>query len=264
MRIRILPVVLILATTLGASLSCNRGPSEEQKKLAAFGEKIAAVNQSYGKLQQVRAAEADAKSTIAEIEAVAERKRTDDQKAQLEELTAKVKDLAAQDEEGYNDLQSQLADALNIGLNEFPQAPETAQALKIYSDEAIVGAVDLINKSGDYKKAIERLASAKGYYDAIELTPDPALTDKIAEFEDWRYITQERFDAVKNGMTKDEVKATVGVPYTPNIKTEESRGVEMWLFKKREGGAAAVDFRIKTGKVYSKRWDAVSTKVVKD
>ena len=77
-----------------------------------------------------------------------------------------------------------------------------------------------------------------------------------------RYITQERFDLVKKGMTMDEVKEVVGVPYYQNIQVDEKRGVETWLYRKAEGGAAAIYFRTKTGKSYNKKFDAIKTKVV--
>ncbi len=41
----------------------------------------------------------------------------------------------------------------------------------IYADEAILVADDMVFKSGDYKKAVDHLSSAQGYFDAAGLTP---------------------------------------------------------------------------------------------
>jgi hypothetical protein len=49
-----------------------------------------------------------------------------------------------------------------------------------------------------------------------------------------------------------------------NIKVDEKRGVEMWLYRKREGGAAAISFRTKTDKVYHMNFDAVKPQVAEE
>ena len=79
-----------------------------------------------------------------------------------------------------------------------------------------------------------------------------------------RFINQERFDLVKNNMTMDEVKEIAGVPYYQNIQLDEKRGVETWLYRKEDGGAAAIYFKTNNGKTYNKKWDAITTKVVTD
>ena len=157
---------------------------------------------------------------------------------------------------------NRLADFLNIGINEYPGSQETADALLVYADEAILVADDMVAKSGDYKKAIDHLSTAEGYFNAAGLTPYHPLVAKIAELDDWRFITQERFDEVKKGMTKEAVVAAVGQVYFRNIQESQSKGVESWLYKKREGGAAAFYFKIKNGKVYDKNWEAVAVTTV--
>jgi outer membrane protein assembly factor BamE (lipoprotein component of BamABCDE complex)/outer membrane murein-binding lipoprotein Lpp len=253
-------VVVILVLLAG----CSSGPSEEELAQQQAQEQLTAVRQAYADLQQLRADIAADQTTINEIEAVPETKRTDEQKAQLEELGATLEQKRARSEETYDGLQAQLADFLNVALNTFPNSPETAEALKIYADEAILVADDIVAKAGDYKKAINHLSGAKGYYDAVGLEVYPALLAKIDELDSWSFITEERFAEIKKGMTKDEVKAVAGVPYYGNIQEDEKRGVETWLYKKREGGAAAVYFKIKTGKVYSTNFDAVKIKVAEE
>ena len=168
------------------------------------------------------------------------------------------KSAAVESETAFEEVQGLLADLLNVGINEYPGSQETADALMIYADEAILVADDMVVKSGDYKKAIDHLSTAEGYFQAAGLTPYHPLIAKIAELDDWRFITQERFDQVKKGMTKEEVVAVVGQVYFRNIQESPEKGVESWLYKKREGGAAAFYFKIKTGKVYDKNWEAVA------
>ena len=63
-------------------------------------------------------------------------------------------------------------------------------------------------------------------------------------------------------MTKEDVIAAVGVPYYGNIQEDSKRGVETWLYRKADGGAAAIYFKMKNNKVYDKKFDAIKTKVV--
>jgi hypothetical protein len=241
-------------------IGCSKGPSEEETKQKALADQLASIEQAYQELttgrQEVKAAQA----SVTELEAVAA--PDDDQKAELEALPAKIEELTASREAAYDSLQDQLANFLNTALNEFPESPETARALEIYSKEAILTAEDIVGKSGDYRKAGDQLMSVKSYYEGVELEPNPELLAEIERLDDWRFITQERFDTVTNGMTQDEVKAAIGVPYYQNIQIDDERGVETWLYKKREGGAAAIYFKTKTGTVYGKKFDAIKTKVV--
>lgn len=259
--IRVLPCVLTAILVGGFLTSCQKGPSEEELKLAELQQQFATLQQQSDDLAQARADLSAAEATIAEIEEVAENKRTEEQKAALDEARASVEQLSAQQDTLFEDLQAGLAEFLNIALNEFPDAPETKQALDIYADEAILVAQDMVRKAGDYSKAMDHLQNAAMLYEQVGLEVSPALTDMVSDLDDWRYITQERFDAIKNGMTKDEVKEIAGVPYYGNIQTDSNKGVETWLYRKREGGASAVYFKIKNEKVYGKNFDAIKVKV---
>jgi hypothetical protein len=249
---------------LGLASGCSRGPSEEELAQAAFEEQLTALQQQYQELEQARADLAAAEAKLAEIEEIRERDRTDEQKAELETLPATIEGLAAARDTAFETVQATLADFLNIALNEFPAHPATEEGLNLYSDEAILIAEDTVAKAGDYKKAINQLDSALSYYDSINLPPYQPLIDKIAELDDMRFITQERFDLVEKGMTMEEVKETAGVPYYQNIQVDEKRKVETWLYRKREGGAAAIYFRTTNNKVYNKNFDAIKVKVVED
>jgi outer membrane murein-binding lipoprotein Lpp len=253
--------VLVAVTLVGG---CSRGPSEQEIAQTQFKEQLAQLQTQYEGLQQRRADLAAAEATLAEIEAIKERDRTDEQKAELETLPAKIEELAAARDTAFDAAQGALADFLNVALNEFPDDPATVEGLNIYSDEAILIADDTVLKAGDYKKATDQLGSAVGYYESLSIPVYPRLAEKLAEYAALRFITQERFDLVTKNMTGDEVKAIVGVPYYQNIQVDEKRGVETWLYRKEDGGAAAIYFKVKTGKTYDKKWDAVKTKVVTD
>lgn len=255
-------VCVVLVAVLGLVQGCSRGPSEEELKLVAFQEQFAAVQQEYDTLTNLRSEVEAAEAALAELQGIPDNKLTDDQKAEIAEIETRLETASAETEVAFDTVQGQLADLLNIGINEFPDSQETADALMIYSDEAILVADDMVAKSGDYKKAIDHLATAEGYFEAAGLSPYHPLAAKIGELEDWRFITKERFDQVKKGMTKDEVVALVGQVYFRNIQEDPSKGVEAWLYKKREGGAAGFYFKIKTQKVYDWNWEAVPVTTV--
>ncbi len=255
-------VCVVLVAVLGLVQGCSRGPSEEDLKFAAFQEQFAALQPEYDALVNMRSEIEAAELALVELQAIPENKLTDEQKAEIEELQAQLETVTSERETAFEMVQGQLADLLNVGINDYPESQETATALVIYADEAILVADDMVVKSGDYKKAVDHLSAAEGYFDAAGLTPYHPLVAKIAELDDWRYITKERFDQVKKGMTKDEVVALVGQVYYRNVQETPAKGVEAWLYKKREGGAAAFYFKIKTQKVYDWNWEAVAATTV--
>lgn len=263
-RSRFLPCGIAALVMVGLVSGCSRGPSEEELKQAAFEEQLATLQQQYQDLQQARSDLTAAEAKLAEIEGTKERDRTDEQKAELETLPATIEELVAARDTAYDDVQGTLADFLNIALNEFPDDPATVEGLNLYSDEAILVAKDTVLKSGDYKKAIDHLDAAASYYESVGLPPYQPLTDEIAVLDDMRYMTRERFDLITKNMTKDEVVEVAGVPYYQNVQIDEKRGVETWLYRKRDGGAAAVYFKTNNNKVYNMKFDAVKIKVVED
>jgi PBP1b-binding outer membrane lipoprotein LpoB len=248
---RILPCVLLAVMVIAG---CSFGPSEEELALASMQEQAKAVRGSHEALNQQRTDMAAAKETLAELEAINTRQRTDEQNLQIEELTAKLPEMQLAIDEGYNELQDELTDFLNVALNSYPETPEALEGLRIYSMEAMLTAEETVQKSGAYKKAMDDLIVAKRYYEDLEFEPLPALVEKITEYEDWRFITKERFDLVEKGMTPDEVKEKVGVPYFRNIQENPDK-TTTWKYPRREGGAAAIYFN--KGKVYHTKFDAV-------
>jgi hypothetical protein len=247
----------VAAAVLGG---CSRGPSEEEQKLLDLQQQLADIEQLYTNLVAGRVEAETVAVEISEIEAVAENKRSEEQTARLVELTTRREQLTSERETTYEDLQARLQEFLNLALNELPQADETLKGLEIYSDEAILGAQEMVDAAGQYSQAIQRLNDAKTYYDAISQPVYQPLLDKIAELDEMQFITRERFDQVSKGMTEDEVKAVAGVPYHRNIREDPQRGVVFWVYPKREGGAAAIYFN-KKDRVYEKNFDAIQTRV---
>jgi hypothetical protein len=261
MTSRRVSLCLVVVPILGLLLSCSSGPSEEELKLAALKQQLADIQQAYQTLQQARADLEANKATIAEIEAIAERQRSEEQTAQLEELTAGLPGAEEALTATFEGVQSQLQEFLNTALNEFPESPETAEGLNIYSAEAILSAREIVEKSGHYSKAIETLETAKNYYDMVGLPAFQPMVDTIAELDDWQFITEERFAEIKKGMTQDEVTAVAGVVYNRNIQEDPKSGVVTWLYKTRDGNAAAIYFN-KKNTVYNMKWNALKTTIV--
>ena len=262
MRSRILSSMLVLPMVLVLMAGCtSKEEREKQQKKTQLGQQITQIEQAYADLVKSRDELAGLKTALAEAEAIPERKRTEETKTQIAELPDKIKALEDATSKGYDALQDKLASFLTMALNDFPKAPETAKGLEIYAKEAMYTAEDAIKKAGDYKKAIEILQNAKSYYESVGLKPYQPLLDAMDKYDDMRYITKERFDKVKKGMTEDEVAAVVGVPYYMNKKKDKKRGVEYWLYPRRDGGAAAIYFN-KKKKVYHKDFNAVKPQVV--
>ncbi len=259
---RFLPYATALLVIFGLMSGCSRGPSEEEIKQAEFQDKLTLLQQQYDELLQARAEIEATELAVAEVEAVKERDRTEEQVAELAEAPVKLEDLNLAKDEKFEAVQGTLADFLNVALNEFPADPGTQQGLAIYADEGILIARETVAQAGDYKKALNQLNASLSYFESIDLPPYQPLADEIALLEEIRFINQERFDLVTKNMTKDEVKAIAGAPYYQNIQIDEKRGVETWLYRKKEGGAAAFYFRMKTDKMYNKTFDAVKTKIV--
>lgn len=88
-----------------------------------------------------------------------------------------------------------------------------------------------------------------------------APADGEAPAEPPRYVTQEAFEAVKKGMTPDEVRQVLGAPRPANVKNYEDRGAVAWFYPTDDQGrAAAVYFQNRKNdgqKVYETDFEAV-------
>ena len=82
--IRILPCAMVVILVGGFLVGCSRGPTEEELKFAELQQQFTLIQEQYNTLTTIREDLAMQLSSVQEIEAVDERKRTDEQKAQLE------------------------------------------------------------------------------------------------------------------------------------------------------------------------------------
>ncbi|NOZ77923.1 MAG: hypothetical protein GXP48_01840 [Acidobacteria bacterium] len=261
MRRRMVVYAVVIPVMFGLTLGCGQAKKKQEQQQSQLQKQSLAITKSYEALVNARKKVADEKATLEQLKQIRKRKLTDEQKQQLAQLPEQIKADEQDVSKKYDEVQDKLATFLNFALNNAPKAPQTAAALKIYSDEAINNAETAIREAGDYKKAIEILQTAVGYYESAGLTPYKLLKQKMTLYDQMQFITKDRFDAVKKGMSEEEVSKTAGYPYYMNKKHE--KGVDFWLYPRRDGGAAAIYFN-RHHKVYSKRWNAVKPKVKKD
>lgn len=215
-------------------------------------------------MTRVRAARADLQRTWDardalrnELEALpAGQRLTADETARKAELAGRMTLAEAQFEAAYSADQSALADFLNEALNTQPKADSTIEALRLYSDSALRNARDFVDHSGDYRRAIELLETARSYYEAVEAGVPDDLTSALAKARAYRFVTKPRFDQLKKGMTTSEVRALVGVPFYANIRHSEVGGktVTTWLFGREDGEVAAI-YLDDRGKAYAWHWN---------
>lgn len=259
---RILPCILVLTLAVGAGIGCKgKGEGDQAVDKAELVQLLSDITQSYDALQQARQGLETLRSEMAALEATADASRSAEQQARLDQLKSDVAARDAGNTSSYDDLQTKLANFLTIALNDFPNDPETLDGLRIYSEEAMVYAADAVDKAGDYKKAIDQLELAKGYYLQIDKPVYEPLNVRLAKLDEMRFITQDRFDRIVKNMTEDEVRGLAGTPYYRNVKEDQEKKVLTWLYPKRDGGAAAVYFKMDNRRVYSKNFDAVKIQV---
>lgn len=263
---------LVLATLLGlalaAGLACQGGDSAAD---AEFEPRWTELQEMKGELDAARArlaeqrqqaaAEADAGEAAAEEEGV-----EGEAAAIAEETPAAGADAAAELAEAERAVQEQ-ADAFNqqlvafINDNQITEGAEPTPmqqgALDMYVDESIWIAREHIEEGGDYRQAIQI------YQQTLNLDPDnEKLQAALAEAEVNRYMTEERFAQVEEGMTEDEVRDLLGQVNLRNIRDYEDGERIAWFYVREQNGYAAGVFfeRNDDGSytVYSTDFDAVT------
>jgi hypothetical protein len=133
-----------------------------------------------------------------------------------------------------------------------PMKPEVLAAMRMKSDEDLLIAREFITLGGDYRKAIDILNSS------LQADPDnPKLKSALADAEARRFMSKERFAAVKKGMTEAEVKAALGVPLARNMKHYPDKKITAWFYPKSETGDAAGIWFNEKGLAYQINFDAV-------
>jgi len=233
-------------------LACGGQKKQEAAKvdLAAQLAKVQALHaQHLAKAKELR----ELRSQLAALRDKAKLDQAETQwKAQLEE---QVKAVSKELDKIFTDDQNELANFLNVALNEAPQAPQTVEGLKIYAEDAMLNAKDYMDEAGDYRKAVELLETAQSYFQTVGAPVPQELSSLMEEAKKFRFITKERYDQVQKGMTKAEVRAITGTPLALNVREQEVKGqkVTVWLFRSEQGDVASFFFDQK-GKLYSKDW----------
>lgn len=153
-----------------------------------------------------------------------------------------------------DDLGSKLAAYINADppvVGE-PIRPEQQAAIRLKSSEDVAIAREFIELGGDYRRAIDI------YNQALSIDPDNAeLKAALADAEAKRFMTPERFAAVKKGMGEAEVVAALGRPLARNVRDYPEKKVSAWFYPKNDTGEAAGVFFNDKKTVYSTDFDAV-------
>ncbi len=155
------------------------------------------------------------------------------------------------------EFQGQVIDFINSqDLYEGQELTEAQQAaFDMKAQEDILVAQEYIDKAGNYQKAIDIFTTS--------LLTDPdseLLREAKARAEELRYMTEERFAAVKKGMSEAEVRDALGTPQPMNVREYEDRGVTAWFYPRTERKAAAgIFFRRRGGEleVYAADFGAI-------
>ena len=140
-----------------------------------------------------------------------------------------------------------------------PPSERQLAALHMKSAEDVALAQEWIDKGGDYKRAIDI------YTNALRFDPDnEAVEQALAMAEENRYMSKERFEAAKKGMSETQVRAALGQVNLHNIRPFPDRDVIAWFYATAENGAAAaVWFREEkdgSNKVYRLNYEEVKPK----
>jgi len=153
-----------------------------------------------------------------------------------------------------DDLGSKLAAYINADppvVGE-PIRPEQQAAIRLKSSEDLAIAREFIELGGDYRRAIDI------YNQALSIDPDNAeLKAALADAEAKRFMTPERFAAVKKGMSEADVVAALGRPLARNVREYPEKKVSAWFYPKSDTGEAAGVFFNDKKTVYSTDFDAV-------
>lgn len=180
-----------------------------------------------------------------------------------EELAASADELKRQVDELITSFTTQLVSFINTqGITEGQELTEQQRkAFDMKAEEDILVAMEFIDKGGEYQRAIDILSGS--------LVHDPtneALLAAKAKAEELRYMTRERFDLVKKGMTRKEVRALIGIPKLTNQREFEN-GITGWFYPKEEPNTAAGIFYQKKKEklvVYKTDFDAVKAQDAQD
>ncbi|MEO1366396.1 MAG: hypothetical protein AAFX50_04405 [Acidobacteriota bacterium] len=160
-----------------------------------------------------------------------------------EELQAKIDEMGSAISAETDALYGRVVDLINnSGLVEGAElTPDQQKAFGLKADIDIIYAQEYIDRGGDYQRAIDIYSQA--------LRSDPTnekLLNAKAEAERLQHMDEERFSAVKKGMTQAEVRGLLGTVKNTNVREFTEQNRIGWFYRKEDGGAAGVYFREKT------------------
>ncbi|MEM1244751.1 MAG: hypothetical protein AAGA81_07200 [Acidobacteriota bacterium] len=251
---KVLPALAGLTLLLGTVVAC--GPSEEEIQAQARADEYTALQEQRDALAALRAEATAIEEKIAQGAEALE--LDEDGFAALEtELSGKLDDVNS----AADDFSNTVVQFINSGVDQ--DATETEEfkaAISMKSGEDILLARDYIARGGDYRRAIQIVEQQ------LQFDPENAdLQAAMDEFSDWRYINRARFDALKKGMTEQEVRDTVGIPFHRNIRDYPEQNSVGWFYQKDDegedaGGPSAIFFRESGGemKVSQLQWEVKS------
>ncbi len=193
----------------------------------------------------------------------AKRKEMTDLRAKAEtegtpELEEQIKALDGEITAGAEALQGQISDFI-FEIDSAYTDPEKEkpasymEATHILSDEYIIIAQQYVDRQGNWNQAIAI------YEEAMKSDPDyQPLKDALAQANQMKYMTKERFDLAKEGMSEQEVIAAIGRVNVNYIKDYPEDKVRAWFYPREDGGTAGVFFKEKDGAytVYKVDFDA--------
>ncbi len=241
-----------MALVLASLAAC--GPSQEEQLTAAQQE-------AFGQLEEAKAALDAKRQELADTRAALEAaigEGAEGAADQIAELEASVKRLQGEIAAESDAFSSAIVDFINADppIEGEPLTESQLAGIRMKSAEDILVAKEHIEKGGDYKRAIDI------YTQALIVDPDnPALKTALAEAEQDRFLTQERFSQVQKGMTEAKVRELLGQPNLRNVRDYPERKVRAWFYPTSdEGDAAGVWFRAnKAGDyvAYQTKFDAI-------
>lgn len=245
-----------LAISLPLAFSACSGDDEEAAAEAAREARLAELEQQKEALDRARSELAGMEERLAQAEAgeggdVDVAQLRSEIQTQDAELTTAAEDLNG----ALTTFINEVAQAAAVGPGEpMPEAMQRAIALKAEEDMTL--AKEFITEGGDYARAIDMYKAILNY------DPDnQQVKDAIAEAEAMRYMNQERFSQVENGMTQAEVEELLGPVNARNRREYPDQGIIAWYYPKSAArDAAGVWFRQRGGRweVYKLDYDAVS------
>jgi tetratricopeptide (TPR) repeat protein len=136
-------------------------------------------------------------------------------------------------------------------LKAYHETTADPRAATLYARERILLGDDYSKYLARYDRALEL------YQSALQLDPSNAVVRERISFAEQRmFISESGFFQVQPGMRENAVSEILGYPRIDWMREtiRDGRLFTVWIYPKRDGGAAAVYFD--NGVVYHKNWTA--------